>query len=464
MKNYSPFDSLLADLTPSELIRLKETSEGWYVEYKRGVVPSKELGKSISAFANTYGGWLFLGVDEESKSNPVAGSFPGIPEAEVDAAIQKLRKAAVDSINPTPFFDYKILRGPATEVGLPAGQAVICVHIPRSSKTPHVHKSGSIYRRVADSSEPRPETDRFMLDKLWQRGDEIKRQHEVWLESDPEFGELETGTFLRVMLDPDPWRDKGFCIDVPEQQIRDLFRMPGDSVSGLPFDSVHQTGRGLIARQLAGNDPNHLSLTWDLGWDFKSDILIPLPQCHATNVEELAIDLQGYETVERFVRVIEKYHLSALRIVDLTMLFNLLVGVADMKRRLCELVGWRDGYHFKYRLLNAWRTIPFIDLTTAQDHLETNGLSMCLSSTVTYPSRTGPDRYIEIERALDIDDPKFRCLAQGTLMFSAVAIAYGISMPTDQDHFSDYLDSISRAGSRAVDVVQPRRVQRARSQ
>ena len=46
------------------------------MEYKSEAVPARALAKSLSAFANTYGGWLFVGVREESKDNAVAGSFP----------------------------------------------------------------------------------------------------------------------------------------------------------------------------------------------------------------------------------------------------------------------------------------------------------------------------------------------------------------------------------------------------
>ncbi len=40
------------------------------MEYKRQEVNARSLAKSLSAFANTYGGWLFLGVEEQSKDNP----------------------------------------------------------------------------------------------------------------------------------------------------------------------------------------------------------------------------------------------------------------------------------------------------------------------------------------------------------------------------------------------------------
>ena len=40
---------------------------------------------------------------------------------------------------------------------------MVVVEIPQSRAAPHVHKDGRIYRRVADASEPKPETDRLSL-------------------------------------------------------------------------------------------------------------------------------------------------------------------------------------------------------------------------------------------------------------------------------------------------------------
>ena len=66
MQTYSPFDKPIKDLNPHDLTVLKTVNEGWYVEYKREMVNPMALAKAISAFANTYGGWLFLGIQERS--------------------------------------------------------------------------------------------------------------------------------------------------------------------------------------------------------------------------------------------------------------------------------------------------------------------------------------------------------------------------------------------------------------
>ena len=75
---YRPFAERLDDVSPEELIRLKGVHEGWYVEYKENQISNRDLAKSLSSFANQYGGWLFLGVSEDAQENVAAG-FPEIP-------------------------------------------------------------------------------------------------------------------------------------------------------------------------------------------------------------------------------------------------------------------------------------------------------------------------------------------------------------------------------------------------
>ncbi len=56
MKTYSPFEKNIIDLEAIDLVTLKDVAEGWYVEYKSETSSATPIAKSISAFANTYGG------------------------------------------------------------------------------------------------------------------------------------------------------------------------------------------------------------------------------------------------------------------------------------------------------------------------------------------------------------------------------------------------------------------------
>jgi hypothetical protein len=462
MQQYSPFSTPLRDLGASDLPALKQTAEGWYVEYKRETPNASAIAKSISAFANTYGGWLFIGVDEASKEIPVAGSFPGIALSEADATLQKIRKAAVDHLNPTPHFDTKIIHGPNQDLGLAADFVVICVWIPQSTLAPHVHKSGSIYRRVSDASEPKPENDRFVLDQLWRRGDEIKRHHKDWYEMDPEFSKREGELpYIRLMLIADPWAQRNIWIDAEEKEVREALGGNSGSTT-IPFDSVYTYSNGYIGRQLAGNNPQNLGLTWRLRHNLISDVLIPLPLYDGNDLEHLSIKLSGYKHVDQFTKLLLKHGASSPRVVDLNYVLNVLTGVAETQARLLGLVGWNENYFFKIKLLNSWRTIPYLDIPHVLDRLEKNGLSMCLDQTSSVPPNIGPNGYIEIARRMDVEDRATRSLMESMTMFAALALAYGL--PTwipDDEQAMPYHDALREAGRRGVEAQRLRNLREA---
>ena len=174
---YRPFADDLQEVPPEDLIRLKDVHEGWYAEYKGALIANRELAKSLSSFANQYGGWLFLGVKEDSKEN-VASSFPGIPKAQVQDALDSIRNSAKDLLNPPVFYNVREFEGPIDAIGLPVGRSIVVVQIPEGSNSPYIHNDGRIYRRVGDSSQPTPVTDRSTFDLLTRRGEEARSRLE----------------------------------------------------------------------------------------------------------------------------------------------------------------------------------------------------------------------------------------------------------------------------------------------
>lgn len=471
MQRYSPFDKAIHELQPPDLTILRNVHEGWYVEYKRQVVNASALAKSLSAFANTYGGWLFIGVQEQSKDNAVADEFPGIPEEDVDRILQSLRHSAADHLNPTPFFNTTVLRGPCAENGLAKGRAIIAIEVPQSHTAPHVHKDGRIYRRVADGSEPKPETDRFLLDQLWRRAEPLREMTRKWIERDPEFSQGEEEMpYVRVLLCVDPWRQHASRLDTWLPEIRRI--LTSHAIAGMPlvpFDTVHDTERGIIARQLKENDPHNYGLTWKIQPDLSCDIVLPLPFYAPNDLDELIIEFDGYVNAPRFIRILKDYRYPQPRIADLNFLMNILTSVVATYRRFLKLADADGEFYFKARVLNAWRMVPFVDIETVLNEIKTHGLPMVMDSTVTIPSGDDPDSFRLI------NEPKIKeieykeqavCTIQAGLMFAYIARAFGMPVITkgeteDEEKVISYLE-LNPAGERALTVQQNRNKRRAK--
>src|SRR5687767_3388475 len=103
-RNYSPFSKPLDELTDGNHTALRTVHEGWYVEYKETVPNPHSIAKSVSAFANTSGGFVFYGIKEKSKQDNVAGEFTGVPIVEWEAMRERIRQAICAHSSPEPYF------------------------------------------------------------------------------------------------------------------------------------------------------------------------------------------------------------------------------------------------------------------------------------------------------------------------------------------------------------------------
>jgi hypothetical protein len=124
-----------------ELERLIAAGEPGGVEFKL-IVPKKDegLAPTFAAFANTGGGWLLLGVDDDGQ---VRGfDIPGNGQAH-----DWLRDHLRPRVDPMPEFRTAVVEADAAEV--------VVVRIVPSATAPHVLKrTGVVYERSSGSSRP----------------------------------------------------------------------------------------------------------------------------------------------------------------------------------------------------------------------------------------------------------------------------------------------------------------------
>ena len=126
----------------SEVKRLVAGGESETVEFKRKAAHPEKIVKELVAFANTHGGYLFLGVSDD-------GSIPGLkfPEDEIFALDQAIKKYC------KPSFKYTNEITPISE-----NRSVVTYYIPSSKKRPHYvitdfeTKWGQAFIRVEDKS------------------------------------------------------------------------------------------------------------------------------------------------------------------------------------------------------------------------------------------------------------------------------------------------------------------------
>lgn len=115
---------------------LIQQGEGVALEFKRRINHPKKIGKSLIAFANTLGGFLILGVDDN-------GFIYGVEDEKYPAEFIELISAS--ECDPPVFCNVHSFRID--------GKYVILIEIPESNKKPHfLKKENSAYIRVGDKS------------------------------------------------------------------------------------------------------------------------------------------------------------------------------------------------------------------------------------------------------------------------------------------------------------------------
>lgn len=126
-------------LSPEELALVLRAGEGSRVEFKRGLPRPERLARSLCALANTRGGLLLVGVDDD-------GRVVGAPRPRASAA--ELRRVAHEGLEPP-------LEVRTQELATAEGTVLAC-SVPLSGRRPHavVRADGSreVVVRVGSSN------------------------------------------------------------------------------------------------------------------------------------------------------------------------------------------------------------------------------------------------------------------------------------------------------------------------
>lgn len=127
-----------------EIRRLVQQGEHDHLEFKRRANHPEKIVREVVAFANTSGGRLLIGVDDN-------GSIPGLKFPEDD--LYSLNKAIEERSKPKITYQYEIVPLDETE-----SRFIIVYQIKEGKKKPHLvtnelpETGGKVYVRVADRS------------------------------------------------------------------------------------------------------------------------------------------------------------------------------------------------------------------------------------------------------------------------------------------------------------------------
>ena len=109
--------------------------ETFFFEFKSDDEAPAKLVKEISAFSNTYGGYIFLGINDDK----TIGGCKKWNEQRIHTTIH-------DSLTPTPTFDIKKFK--------PKGKTIFVIKVEEGNMPPYITNKGQIFERVSSGSFP----------------------------------------------------------------------------------------------------------------------------------------------------------------------------------------------------------------------------------------------------------------------------------------------------------------------
>lgn len=127
----------LYEIEYSDLSQLVGFDEGYYAEYKE-ILDSKVVSKVVCSFANSSGGWLFIGVDND-------GKLCDIPKGRTDLS-QTIGESVSDRVSPLPILDCKFVENPDNK-----DFGVLVVRVQEGYESPYI-SSGTVFVRTGSSS------------------------------------------------------------------------------------------------------------------------------------------------------------------------------------------------------------------------------------------------------------------------------------------------------------------------
>lgn len=397
---YQLFDVDIYDLELSHVKNLieREIIEGWYVEYKsqipikNGKIDSIKVSKSISAFANTNGGWIFWGV-ECSGNRP--SSIKGIDISNFSNFEDQVAQTINSNINPNPIYHFKSIQ-------LEDGKILFVIKVEESPIPPYITSQGAVFQR--ENNECKPIHDRYVLEKLNEKTMDYYQSIERFSRFDlPETlgQENSNQTFLELYLFPlpfDSFKFKDFYTASFFKEIWDIFTKEGisfkdvdynsDKAIGLGFNSIYTSESSIIVRPINRYNLIYKSTTVEIFENGNFKFLFPITEFKANRIPckyENSVTLKYI--LDEHAPQIKNEFVDQIKIIDGHELLLTISMIVTLYRLVLkrENFNFSNDIGFRARITDYWRKFIFFDDTDYIDKIKKYNLPLSPKSEIEIP-------------------------------------------------------------------------------
>lgn len=405
---YNPFEKAVGESLQHEDLKIlitRQVAEGYYIEYKREMPNSTKIARSLASLANTYGGWYIVGV--ETDEHNVATAVSGFSPTSCHDPISVVRDLVKHHIDPVPIFFPQVIT-------LDTGNLVLTIYIPDRQETPFITKDGRLYRRTYDSSDPVPETSRYAIDQLVERGKEVSKRFTSFSKDERTFSKSEEDGWLKIYISPYPFglieHPDIFSESVLEDLLKasrkaiqfPLFDDPEMTISGnIEFNAAYPTPSSVVLRQTNIQNEAFNSLSIELDTFSRAKIFIPLQrvQLKEYSLSSIRSSIVRQQILNRFKVEGEKYN-TDLNFFDIGKIWLVIAVLANYYLEWLGESKILTGFQVALELDGVWRHVPFYDFDSWGEHVERFGLPVLMKNYVRFPEEEGKGRIISVDNNL----------------------------------------------------------------
>lgn len=375
--------------------------EGINRDYKAEV--PKDLAKTVAAMANTSGGVIVIGVEEDRKSTKPIAPPKGVPMA--PGLNEQILNICIGNIAPILVPEVAVVPDPTGAV------AVIVLRIPQSHQAPHaISRSTAVYTRRGSISNPE---DLATLDELeWLRQGRQKSiavREGLIARAEDRFWQFVRG-FHETRFDRDLERDGMMALSFCPTYPREALRKPPDLQEILFKTRVHDYYR----------TDEHFPIG-PAGGVLVQDGLVTQSSVNGSEwVHHTEINAFGLLFFKQSMLHQVRFDEKTWRVMRASEVFARLDEMFDWAQRVYEQVGYVGSVTFAMKLDNLLGS-PLGRYSLAEAEFD---LAYCPDNSVLFEASFGTDAFAESKPAIIRDAAQKVAWAYGWNLSEGLLAAY----------------------------------------
>lgn len=389
----------LDDVDGDTLSELYDVEEGWFYEFKSLPPDTSKIARSVSSFANAYGGVIVFGVTEVQKTRKLS-EIIGFSLEDAEILILKIRQAVESHLTPCPFYVAGLVK-----INDVDEKYVVWVKIESGGNGPYLHSSGVVYVRKGDSSSPVALNDIGQIERMWRNRQEesdvlakrIEYLHSITHKSIPR---------LELFILDDKMKFKHSKINFLDFK-KVAFGLDAHGSRNL-FDTSYQLDTSYVAR-LINRDLDVSSILWDFDYiRGLHHIRIPLG-AQMWDGSKFKDEIEGSEKFNDLSGFLKEKNIdSKIFLVDFTPSLGILLTFMS---KLSSLAIMGNNSKFKmlvnFKISGVKSSMPYIRLKRYYEELSNDIIPYVYREVDFMYPLNKPTEWLELSSDYDEKDKKF---------------------------------------------------------